>query len=76
MSTIRRSKKVAIDDLLTPEQAAPIIGVAERRVQQYCEAGRLGFEVGAGKVRKRYLITRADAESFEPMPTGRPPSVV
>ena len=63
-------------DLLTPEQAALIIGVSARRVHQYCEAGRIGFVVGGGKKRPRYLIQMADAVAFEPLPTGRPPAVV
>lgn len=64
-----------MDDLLTPGQVAEILGVSERRVQQYCLEGRLGSTFGAGEHRQRYIITRKDAESFAAGPTGRPKSV-
>lgn len=58
---------VNTEELLTPEKAAPIIGVTERRVQQYCEEGRLGMRIGRG-----YFITPEQARNFEANPTGRP----
>ncbi len=58
---------VNTEDLISTTEAAILIGVSERRVQQYCKNGRLGFKAG-----RNYLITRRDARKFKANPRGIP----
>lgn len=55
--------------LLTPAQAAPLMGVSLRRVQRLCADGRLGLRIG-----RTYFIPRDEAKKFRPNPPGRPPA--
>lgn len=56
-------------DLLTPKQAAEILGLSLSRVHKLAAAGRLGFKVGG-----RVLITRSELAEFKklPRPVGNP----
>ena len=56
-------------DLLSPEEAAIVVGVSTRRIHQFCKEGRLGQRVGGV-----YVIPRKDAVKFakKPRPTGQP----
>lgn len=58
---------VNTDDLLSPSEAAVIIGVSKRRVNQLCSEGKLGFRVG-----KLFFIEHKQAKAFKPTPPGRP----
>lgn len=53
--------------LLSPAEAAERLGVSVRRVQQYCQQGRLGQHVGT-----RYVIRADELRRFRPNPTGIP----
>jgi excisionase family DNA binding protein len=55
------------DKLLSPAQAAEIMGVSKRRVQKLCEEGRIGV-----RIVDRFYIDRDDAKKFRPNPPGRP----
>ncbi len=55
--------------LLTPEKAAPIMGLSIRRVQKLCSDGRLGIKIGRG-----YFIPKDEAKKFRTNPPGRPRS--
>jgi excisionase family DNA binding protein len=59
-----------MNHLLTTAEAAKILGVSERRVRQFCIAGRLGLKVGG-----RYTIDSEELQKFmeKPRPPGRPP---
>ena len=57
---------------MTVPQAAERLGISEKRVREYCRAGRLGEKIG-----RQWIITEADFTRFvasdytgEP---GRPP---
>jgi excisionase family DNA binding protein len=56
--------------LLSVPEAAAYLGVTNSRVQQFCQAGRLGQPVG-----DRWVIRLAELERFAkiPRPVGRPP---
>ncbi len=60
---------VDTDKLLTPTEAAIVIGVTTRRVQTLCKDKRLGLKIG-----NRYFIEKTEARKFRPNPPGRPPS--
>ena len=53
------------DDLLNPEQAAAIIGIASSGVRRFCRRGDLPA-VAIG--RRAWAIRRCDAERFAAMP--------
>lgn len=55
------------ESLLTPSGAAVIMGLSRRRIQKFCEEGRLGFEIQG-----RYFIPKDQAKKFKPNPPGRP----
>jgi len=59
---------VDTESLLTPSQAARIMGISVRRVYQFCEQNRLSKTIIAG----RWFIRRDEARKFRPNPTGRP----
>lgn len=58
------------DEPLSVKDAAEIIGVSERRVRQFCAAGKLGKRVGP----RMFVITRREAEAFAKIerPPGNP----
>lgn len=62
---------VNTDSLLTPSEAAPIVGVSRRRIQKLCQDGRLGCYIGG-----RWLIPKQEAVKFAKIPrqSGRPVS--
>lgn len=43
----------------TPEEAAKVLGLTQRRVQQLCRLGLLGYKVGG-----RYRIGQRELDSF------------
>jgi hypothetical protein len=47
------------NDILTTIEAADLLKVTPRRIQQYCKANMLGHKQGG-----RYVITRGDIRSF------------
>lgn len=59
---------VNTEQLLSPSQAAEIIGVTKRRVNQLCDEGKLGFRIG-----RLFFIPREQAKKFKRPPIGRPP---
>ena len=61
--------KIDIENLIDTKEAAERLGVCLRRVQQFCESGRLGKFIGG-----RYLITADEVEKFAkvPRPAGNP----
>lgn len=59
---------------MTVKEVAASLGISEKRVREYCRAGRLGRKVG-----RQWIITKEEFERFvrddytgEP---GRPPKV-
>lgn len=54
----------------TTAEAAEKLGLDERRVRQFCEAGRLGVKIG-----RNWAISEADLKRFakKPRAVGRPP---
>ena len=66
------AKKRAVDQVVTAEEAAQIIGVSVRRVRAYLTNGQLpGRKCSVGGV--TWLIDRAAAETFQRAKPGRPP---
>lgn len=64
-------KPISLDDVLTADQAAAVIGISGRRVRELLLAERIrGKQVGKGV----WVVLRADAEAFKPGKVGRPPS--
>lgn len=57
-------------EIVSVSRAAYELGVSTRRVQQFCEEGRLGSKVNGNPV-----ITRAELDAFKEIPRepGRPP---
>lgn len=55
--------------LLTPEQAADLLGLSAALVRRFCRQGRLGQHIGG-----RWLIAPDDLERFksEPRRAGNP----
>lgn len=47
------------NDVLTTNEAAELLKVTPRRIQQYCKANMLGYKQGG-----RYVITRRDIRDF------------
>jgi excisionase family DNA binding protein len=60
---------VPAGEWLTAAQAAEVLGVSRRRVNVLAKAGRLPAVLDPHGY---YLIRRADAEAYQPLPTGRP----
>lgn len=57
-------------ELLTTRQAAEVVGVSQRRMQQICADGKLGIIIGGS-----YMIARSELDKYletEHRP-GRPP---
>lgn len=56
----------------SPKLAAVELGLSERRVQQFCEEGRIGRRIGTDGP---YFISAAELEAFaeKPRPCGRRP---
>ena len=59
---------VNTDDLISPSDAAKIIGVTKRRVNQLCVEGKLGFRIG-----RVFMVPKEQARKFKRPPIGRPP---
>jgi excisionase family DNA binding protein len=59
-----------IPNLLTPEQAAVVLGVSPARVRVLCRSKRLGRQVGV----RNYVIPEDELEEFKKVvrPPGRP----
>jgi excisionase family DNA binding protein len=49
--------------LLTPEQAAGLLGISPALIRRYCRQGRLGKHIGG-----RWLISLDDLERFKEKP--------
>lgn len=59
--------------LVTAEEAATMLAVSIRRLQQHTETGRIPVViVGVGRNRK-HLYARAKVAAFVPRPPGAPP---
>jgi excisionase family DNA binding protein len=52
-------------DLLTPAEAANLLGISVRTLRAHVRSGELAFiNVGRGQVRKHIAFTRQDLEDF------------
>ncbi len=68
MPKLKISPSVEVE-LLSTRQAAEILQVSVRRIQQFCEEGRIGTMVGNG-----WVFTRDELDAFakEPREVGNP----
>lgn len=66
---LRINSIVTIEDPITTDEAARIIGVSPVRVRQLCAAGRLPGSIPFGR---SWIIPRASAIAFKRQPAGRP----
>jgi len=54
--------------LLDTKTAAKRLGLSERQIRVFCEAGRLGTRVSG-----RWVILETELKTFKRRPRGRPP---
>ena len=62
-----------MDDLITTQEAAEMLGVTPRRVLVLIASGRLPARTLGNS--RQHLIARADLKLVKHRPNGRPPSV-
>lgn len=69
MAKKKPAQPIDLNDVLTSEEAAQVIGVSGRRVRELLKSGELP---GRPVNERLWLVTRASAESFQRKPRGRP----